>query len=86
MTKMHREGVAYFVARLEYAPIRGFDELYVAMRKPLQFSRRSRMPFGIKTASHIFQRAIEVLLGRMDNILIYQDDMSGSPHHSGIKE
>ena len=36
----------------------------------------SRLPFGIKTASHIFQWAIEkILLGKLDNIIIYQDNI-----------
>ena len=31
---------------------------------------------GIKTASHIFQIAIEkILFGKVDNIIIYQDDI-----------
>ena len=38
--------------------------------------RSSCLPFGIKTASHIFQRAIEkILLGKVDNIIMYQDDI-----------
>ena len=36
----------------------------------------SHLPFGIKTASHIFQRAIKkILLRKVDNIIIYQDDI-----------
>ena len=38
--------------------------------------RWSCLPFGIKTASYVFQRAIEkILLGKVDNIIIYQDDI-----------
>ena len=36
----------------------------------------SRLPFGIKTACHIFQRTIEkILSGKVDNIILYQDDI-----------
>ena len=35
-----------------------------------------RMPYGIKTASSIFQRAIEnVLTWQVENMIIYQDDI-----------
>ena len=38
--------------------------------------RWSRLPFAIKTASHVFQRAIEkIILGKVDNEIIYQDDI-----------
>ena len=43
---------------------------------PMGLWRWYRLPFGIKTASYIFQRAIEkILLGKVDNIIIYQDDI-----------
>ena len=38
------------------------------------------LSFGIKTASHIFQRAIEKILGKVDNIIIYQDDICLAAH------
>ena len=38
--------------------------------------RWSHLPFGIQTASHVFQRTIEkILLRKVDNIIIYQDDI-----------
>ena len=43
--------------------------------------RWSCLPFGIKTASDIFQRAIEkILLGKVDNILIFQDYICLAAH------
>ena len=36
----------------------------------------SRLPFGIKTASPVFQRAIKkILFGKVYNIIIYHDDI-----------
>ena len=46
------------------------------LNTPKALLRWSCLSLGIKTASHIFQRAIEkILLGKVDNILIYQDDI-----------
>ena len=43
---------------------------------PMELLRWSHLPFGIKTASDIFQRAIEkILSGKVDNITIYQYDI-----------
>ena len=43
--------------------------------------RWSNLAFQIKTASHVFQRAIEkIFLGKMDNIIIYQDDICLGAH------
>ena len=43
---------------------------------PMGLLRWSHLPFGIKTASHVFQRAIEkILLRKVNNIIIYQDDI-----------
>ena len=52
-----------------------FKEI-TTLNTPMGLLRWSRLPFGIKTANHIFQRAIEkILLGKVDNIIIYQDDI-----------
>ena len=52
-----------------------FKEI-TTLNPPIGLLRWSRLPFGIKTACHIFQRAIEkILLGKVDNIIIYQDDI-----------
>ena len=50
-----------------------FKEI-TTQNRPMGLLRWSRLPFRIKTTCHIFQRAIEkILLGKMDNIIIYQD-------------
>ena len=52
-----------------------FKEI-TTVNTPMGLLRWSRLPFEIKTASHIFQKAVEkILLGKVDNILIYQDDI-----------
>ena len=52
-----------------------FKEI-TSLNMPMRLLRWSRLPFGIKTASHIFQRAIKkILLEKVDNIIIYQDDI-----------
>ena len=47
----------------------------ITLNTPMGLLRWSRLLLGIKTARHIFQRAIEKLLGEVDNIIIYQDDI-----------
>ena len=43
---------------------------------PIGLLRWTRLPFGVKTSSHIFQRTIEgILLGKIKNMVIYQDDI-----------
>ena len=37
--------------------------------------RFNRLPFGVKTASSIFQRVIENVCGGLDGIIVYQDDV-----------
>ena len=52
-----------------------FKEI-TTLNTPMELFRWSRLPFGIKTACHIFRRVIEkILLGKGDNIIIYQDDI-----------
>ena len=52
-----------------------FKEI-TTLNTPMGLLRWSRLPFGIKIASHIFQRAIEkIFLGKVDNIMINQDDI-----------
>ena len=52
-----------------------FKEI-TTLNTPMRLLRWSCLPFGIKTASHIFQIAIEkILLRKVDNIIIYQDDI-----------
>ena len=46
------------------------------LNTPMGLLRWSRLPFRIRTANYIFQRAIEkILLGKVDNIITYQDDI-----------
>ena len=46
------------------------------MNTPLGLVRWTRLPFGIKTASAQFQRAIEKTIGEdIPNVVIYQDDI-----------
>ena len=35
----------------------------------------NRLPFGIKTASHIFQRTMERIYQGLEGIIVYQDDI-----------
>ena len=44
---------------------------------PIGLFRYKRLPFGIKTASAIFQKALEHVIGplNMKNLIIYQDDI-----------
>ena len=61
-----------------YNPIEIDDKFkeIIKLNTPIGLLRWSRLLFGIKTARHIFQRAVEkILLGKVDNILIYQDDI-----------
>ena len=52
-----------------------FKEI-TSLNTPMGLLRWSCLPLRIKTASHIFQRAIEkILLGKVDNIIIYQNDI-----------
>ena len=45
-------------------------------KTPMGLMRRSCLPVWIKTTSHIFQRATDkILWGKLDNIIIYQDDI-----------
>ena len=46
------------------------------------------MPYGIKTASIIFQRAIEQVLGEdMKNVVCYQDDICiGATNENELKK
>ena len=53
-----------------------FKEI-ITLNTPMGLLRWSHLPMGIRTASHIFQRAIEQFLsGKVDNIIIYQNDWS----------
>ena len=62
---------AYSLIKLEDK----FKEI-TTLNTPIGLLRWSHLPFGIKTASHLFQRAIEkILFGKGDNITIYQDDI-----------
>ena len=57
-----------------------FKEI-ATLNTPMGLLRGSCLLFGIKTASHIFQRAIEkILFGKVDNIMIYQDDICLGAH------
>ena len=50
-----------------------FKEI-TTLNTPMGLLRWSHLLFGIKTACHIFQRAIKnILLRKVDNIMIYQD-------------
>ena len=52
-----------------------FKEI-TTLNTPMGLLRWSRLPCGIKTVCHIFQRGNEkILLGKVDNIIIYQDDI-----------
>ena len=52
-----------------------FQEI-TTINTPIGLLRWCRMPYGIKTASSIFQRAIEnVLTGEVEKMVIYQDDI-----------
>ena len=52
-----------------------FQEI-TTINTPIGLLRWCRMPYGIKTASSIFQRAIEsVLTGQVESMIIYQDDI-----------
>lgn len=42
---------------------------------PIGLLRWKRMPYGIKTASAIFQKAIEKVIGNVENTICYQDDI-----------
>ena len=43
---------------------------------PIGLLKWRRMPYGIKTASAIFQRAIDLVLGEdIKNVVCYQDDI-----------
>ena len=48
----------------------------LTINTPIGLLRWTRLPFGVKTASAIFQAAMEETLGgRIKNMLIYQDDI-----------
>ena len=52
-----------------------FKEISI-LNAPIGLLRCSRLLFRIKSANHIFQRTVEkILLGKVDNIIIYQDDI-----------
>lgn len=54
---------------------------------PIGLLRWKRMPYGIKTASAIFQRAIEQVLENMKNIICYQDDICiGATNEKELKK
>ena len=58
----------------------------IALNTPMGFLRWSRLPFGIKTASYIFRRAIEKISSRnVDNIIIYQDIFLGACTREELK-
>ena len=57
-----------------------FKEI-TTLNTPIGLLRWSHLPFEIKTACHTFQSAIEkILLGKVDNIIIYQDDICLGAH------
>ena len=54
---------------------------------PIGLLKWRRMPYGIKTASAIFQRAIEQVLGEnIKNMVSYQDDICiGATNENELK-
>ena len=46
------------------------------IKKSIGLLQWTWLPYGIKTASSIFQKVLEnVLLGKIENMIIYQDDI-----------
>ena len=81
-TRQHPdESIVQFIHQLkERARYCKFEKLgtgeITALNIPMGLLRWYHLPFGIKTTSHVFQRAIEkILLGKVDDIIIYQDNI-----------
>ena len=75
-------GMRYF-AKLDLAAAYNQIELEEESREvttintPIGLLRWTRLPFGVKTASAQFQRAIEAVVeGDIPNVIIYQDDIA----------